>query len=137
MHKLILGCSQEIWFGMRQPLSFLIPQYFIVQHHKYSQNVVNLCRSSLMSSIQSFELDDNCIVSEIFPNDEWRFHQATRLTHIRISFLNFEQCIYLLNQLGSQLHSFIVTVFIVCNYQSPELSKIRSVSGVSGFNILN
>ena len=75
-------------------------------------------------------------MSEIFADDEWRFHQVTPLTHIRISLLNFDQCIHLLNQLGSQLHSFIVTIVLVSNYQSPALSKIRSVSRISGFNIL-
>ena len=126
-----------MWFRMRQPLSFIIPQYFILKGSDCSKYVVALCRSSLMSSIRSFELDDNCIMSEIFANDEWRFHQGTQLTHIRISFLNFEQCIHLLNQLGFQLHSFIVTIVFVAGDPSSALSKIQSVSGISSFNILN
>jgi hypothetical protein len=38
-----------------------------------------------MRSVQSFELDDNCILAESPADDRLRLGQVTRLTHIRIS----------------------------------------------------
>ena len=89
-----------------------------------------------MRSVQSFELDDNCMLYGMLSDNELRFHQVTQLTHIRISFGSFYQCIHLLNQLGSQLHSFIVTIATVSADNPYIYWKIESVSKTSQFNIL-
>jgi len=121
---------------MRKPLLSIVPQFFLLSNCSFSKEVATLCRSSLMHSVESFELDDNCILSEIVGDDKLHFHQVTRLTYIRISFWNFHQCIHLLNQLGSQLHSFIVTIGDICDYNPYVPSKIGSVSKIFRFNIL-
>jgi hypothetical protein len=118
------------------PLFSFIPQYFVLPKFSYGEKVRTLCCSSIMRSVQSFELDDNCMVYEMLSDNELRFHQVTQLTHIRISFGSFYQCIHLLNQLGSQLHSFIVTIATISD-DNPYIDwKIESVSKTSQFNIL-
>jgi hypothetical protein len=88
-----------------------------------------------MRSVQSFELDDRCMLVESLGDDELRFDQVIRLTHIRISFFDFNQCIHLLNQLGSQLHSFTVNIEYISEYDRDLISKIRLVSKISRFDI--
>ena len=63
-----------------------------------------------MRSIISFELDDDCILPKLANNDELFFPQSPHLTHIRVTLRFFDECIHLLNQLGSQLHSFTVSL---------------------------
>ncbi|CAF1300919.1 unnamed protein product [Adineta steineri] len=124
-----IGYSQMFWFENRcKPLISFVPQYFVLPDYNYGKEVATLCRSSLLRSVQSFELDDNCVLVKTLADDELRFHQLTRLTHIRISFWNFDACIHLLNQLGSQLHSFIVTIGQVSDYNPYVPTKILSIS---------
>jgi hypothetical protein len=88
-----------------------------------------------MRSVQSFELDDICMLAGSPWDDGLRFDQAIRLTHIHISFFKFRECIYLLNQLGSQLHSFTVNIECIREYDRDLISKIRLVSKISRFDI--
>jgi hypothetical protein len=81
-------------------------------------------------SIISFELDDDCILTNIFNNDGLFFPESIHLTHIRITLFQFEHCIYLLNQLGSQLCSFVVNVMFFFVLDVDIFSKIKSVSNI-------
>ena len=83
-----------------------------------------------MRSVQSFELDDNCILAQRLHDNQLRFGQVIRLTHLRISLWNFDQCVHLLNQLGSQLHSFTVTIGYVFENEPNITPEIISVSEI-------
>ncbi len=120
----------------RKPLYTTIREYFMLPTaFSLNKRLTTLCRSSLMRSVQSFELDDRCMLVESLGDDELRFDQVIRLTHIRISFFDFNQCIHLLNQLGSQLHSFTVNIEYISEYDRDLISKIRLVSKISRFDI--
>jgi hypothetical protein len=85
-----------------------------------------------MHSVVSFELDDDCVLQNIF-TDELFFHQSIHLTDIRITLFEFEQCICLLNQLSSQLSSLTVSVMSVRLRDVRFLSEMKSVSNVHLF----
>jgi hypothetical protein len=120
---------------MRKPLFSIVPQFFRLPSHDLGEELATLFRSSLMRFVQSFELDDNCMLNGTFNDDQLCLPQANRLTHIRISFWNFDQCVHLLIQLGSQLHSFTVTIATLTEHQHRLNSEIRSVSNISRFDI--
>ncbi|CAF4407803.1 unnamed protein product [Rotaria magnacalcarata] len=85
--------------------------------------------SRFMRSIISFELDEDCVLPSLAKDDDLFFPQSSRLTHIRITLLFLDDCIRLLNQLGSQLYSFAVSL----PYPSPRqnsnaMSRIASIS---------
>ncbi|CAF3562076.1 unnamed protein product [Rotaria socialis] len=86
-----------------------------------------LCSLSV-PSIVSFELEDDCILTNIFNDDDLFFPESIHLTHIRITLFKFEHCICLLNQLGSQLCSFVVNVMFVSASDAGIFSKIKSIS---------
>jgi len=88
-----------------------------------------------MRSVQSFELDENCMLIGTLGDDILRSDQETRLTHICISFSDFDQCVDLLNQLSSQFQSFTVNIGYVSDYTSSSSSNIRSVNNISSFNV--
>ncbi len=77
-----------------------------------------------MPSIVSFELHDDCILTNIFNDDGLFFPESINLTHIRIILFQFEHCICLLNQFGSQLCSFVVNVMFVSVPDVDIFSKI-------------
>ena len=90
-----------------------------------------------MRSIQSFELDDTCCLADYVGNNQSRFDQASRLTHIRISLCHFQECLLILNQLGSQLCSFTVTVTDVGEHEFFLSSLTRLVNKIYPFDISN
>ena len=120
---------------MRKPLISIVPQFLRLPNISLGKDVVTLFRSSLMRSVRSLELDDNCILDTTFNDNRLSLPQADRLIHIRISFWRFDQCVNLLIQLGSQLHSLIVTIASLTEYQDILNSEIRSVSNISQFDI--
>ncbi|CAF3704826.1 unnamed protein product [Rotaria socialis] len=71
---------------------------------------------------------DDCILTNIFNDDDLFFPESIHLTHIRITLFKFEHCICLLNQLGSQLCSFAVNVMFVSASDAGIFSKIKSIS---------
>jgi hypothetical protein len=99
------------------------------------EEVATLCRSSLMHSVQSFELDDNCLLAGMLDENELHFGLATRLTHVRISLWDFSECVRLLNEIGPQLHSLTVTIASVFDYIPNVTREMRSVSKISRFDI--
>ena len=124
----ILGSFKMTHAGRREPLFALVPEFFLLPKDSFGEQVAKLCRSSLMRSIQSFELDENCIVTERLDDGQLRFDQVYQLIDLRMSLWNFDQCVHLLNQLGSQLHSFTVTIGFVFNHVPGRISRIKSVS---------
>jgi len=114
-----------------RPLYTTVPEDIAMGKCIFDERLTPLCHSSFMRSIQSFEFDDRCMLAGALFDDELRFDQVIRLTHIRISFFNFNQCIHLLNQLGSQLHSFTVNIRYISQYETDLISKIRLVSKIS------
>ena len=121
--------------GIRQSLFALVPEFFLIPNDGFGKHVASLCRSSLMCGIQSLELDENCILTERIANGQLQFDQASQLTNLQISFWNFNQCIHLLNQLGSQLHSFTVTIAFVFDQDPDVMYSIKSVSENFRFHI--
>jgi hypothetical protein len=121
--------------GVRQPLFARLPEFFLMPNDILGHQVASLCRSSSMRSIQSFELDENCILTERIGNGQLHFDQASQLTNLQISFWNFNQCIHVLNQLGSQLHSLTVTIAFVSNHDPDMIYSIKSVSEIFRFYI--
>ncbi|CAF1491474.1 unnamed protein product [Adineta ricciae] len=96
---------------MRKPLLSIVPQYFL-----------------LRNDIQSFELDDNCLLSNSITGKQLRIPEAVQLTHIRISFWNFAQCVGLLIQLGCQLQSLTVTIAMSDENRETLNNVIQSIS---------
>jgi hypothetical protein len=102
--------DEMIGGAMLKPLFSIAPQFFPLPNYSLGAKLSVLRRSSLMRSVQSFEQDDNCILTERCDDYKLRSDEVIRLTHLRISFWNFDQCVHLLNQIGSQLHSFTATI---------------------------
>ncbi|CAF2584827.1 unnamed protein product [Rotaria sp. Silwood2] len=123
-----IGNFQMFSSENRKPLFAIMPQFVVLPNCTLGENVATLCRSSLMHSIQSFEFDENLILTIRFTNGELYFDQLSRVTHLCISLWGFHQCVHLLNQLGSQLHSFTVTIAKVLKNQLNLISQIRSIS---------
>ena len=119
-----------IGVAKRKPLFSIVPQLSLLVCSNLGENLSALCCSSMMRSVESFELDDNCFLTGRFLYGQLGFDQVIRLTHLRISFWNFNECLYLLKQLSSQLHSFSVTIGYICEEQPDLISKIRSVSKI-------
>jgi hypothetical protein len=84
-----------------------------------------------MRSIVSFELDDDCILPNIFNDRELFFPQSIQLRHIRITLCYFDHCIYLLKQVGPQLYSFIVSILYADDTRIDAISAIPLVSNIS------
>lgn len=61
----------------------MLPQLFDYEDVALGQKISTFHRSSLIRSIISFELDDECILSKLFTSDEIFFPQSPRLTYLR------------------------------------------------------
>ncbi|CAF1294371.1 unnamed protein product [Rotaria sordida] len=112
----------------RQPLCSMIPQ-FVQSYDCFGgmQGLSDLHCSSLMRSIVSFELDDDYILPHLMNSDGLFFPQSIQLTHIRITLREFDLCVYLLSQLGSQLCSFAISILFV-SVHKVNISQIASIS---------
>ncbi|UJR11549.1 hypothetical protein I4U23_015729 [Adineta vaga] len=113
---------------MRKPLLPIVPQYLLLLKETFDGDLFTLLHSPLMRQIQSFELDENCLLSRSITGDQFRIPEAIQLTHISISFWNFEQCFGLLVQLGSQLRSLTVTAAMVYENAGTFSTEIQSIS---------
>jgi hypothetical protein len=107
----------------------VLPQLSSIDMMESSQTISSFLSSRFVCSIISFELDEYCIFPTLVNNDDLFFPQSSRLTHIRLTLRYLDNCIDLLNQLGSQLHSFAVSL----TYPGPRrysnaISKIASVN---------
>ncbi|CAF0823531.1 unnamed protein product [Adineta steineri] len=112
----------------RQPLFSISSQFFDYEDVAMDQKISAFRCSSLMRSIVSFELGDNCILPKLLTSDELFFPQSPHLTHLRITLWSFDDCIRLLSQLGLQLRSFVVNLVFICirEYDTiPQMALIR------------
>ena len=116
---------------IRNPLCTVVPQFFAMPVDSIGRKITAFLCSSLIQSVQSLEVDDNCIFVEILAKGTEGFSLATRLTHLRIGLWNLFTCIDLLNHIGSQLQSFTVTVACVSDYDPPDGCGLRRVSLIS------
>ncbi|CAF4920140.1 unnamed protein product [Rotaria magnacalcarata] len=73
-----IGNFQMFCLEIRKPLITFILQFVILINCNVGENVATLCRSSLIHSIQSFEFDENLIVTIRFANDQLHFDQLSR-----------------------------------------------------------
>ncbi|CAF1309438.1 unnamed protein product [Adineta ricciae] len=112
----------------KRPLYTIVLQWFLFPSSLVSEQINELCYSTMMRSIQSFQLDDNCCLSMCFRKGERRFREVPRLTDIRMSLLDLEQCIHLLLELGSQLRSFTVTIGSCFSYEPILTSDLQLIS---------
>ncbi|CAF3333006.1 unnamed protein product [Rotaria sp. Silwood1] len=111
----------------RYPLFSDIPQVFDICGELIDLLVSFYHHSPIMSSIISFEFGPNCVAS-IPPSDELlSFPQSHNLTHICITFRQFDDCVRLLNQIGAQLHSFDVSIMRVRLSRGFDLSEISLI----------
>jgi hypothetical protein len=88
-----------------------------------------------MRSIVSFELDEDCVLPKLVSDDDLFLSQSPHLTHIRVTLNDFDNCIRLLNQLGSQLHSFAVNITYTVIRERDTTSRMASVNNYFQFNI--
>jgi hypothetical protein len=84
-----------------------------------------------MRSIHSFEFDHNAALLVPVNHEKLFFAESSYLTDVSITFREFPDCVRLLNQLGSKLHSFAVSITHVYRGDEDIISQIESVSYVS------
>ncbi len=89
-----------------------------------------ISRSPLMRSIRSFEFDHNAALLVPVNHEKLFFAQSSCLTHVSITLRELPDCVRLLNQLGSQIHSFTVSIIHAYVGNEDVISKIESVSYV-------
>ncbi|CAF4263237.1 unnamed protein product [Adineta steineri] len=112
----------------RQPLFSILPQLFDYEDIDMGRKISAFRCSSLMRSVISFELDDDCILPKLLTSDELFFPQSPHLSHLRITLWSFAECIRLLRQLGSQLHSFVVHMSFICIREPDTISQMALIS---------
>ncbi len=109
------------------PIFLTVPQSVYIEGKLIHPVLWVICCSSLICSINSFEFDHNAAL--LVPvNNEKFLVQSSYLTNVSVTLRILPDCVRWLNQLGSQIHSFIVRIVYV--YQADEdLSHnwIRSV----------
>jgi hypothetical protein len=110
------------------PLFSDIPQVMDF-YYEFDDLLLRFYRSSpIMSSINSFEFDPDCVVTIPRSNKELYFPRSHNLTHLSIALYQFHDCVNLLNQIGAQLHSFDVKIKRVRLSEQSDLSQISLVS---------
>jgi len=107
----------------------VLPQLSSIDMMDSSLTISAFRCSRFMRSIISFELDEDCILPRLVNDDDLFFPQSSCLTHIRVTLFYLDDCIYLLNQLGSQLHSFAVSLaYPALRRNNNAISRIASVN---------
>jgi len=86
-----------------KPLNATGPHFIRPFESINARILTRFCSSPLMRSLLSFELDDACILPNVFNGDQLYFPQSIQLTHIQITLCYFEHCTRLLKQLDPQL----------------------------------
>ncbi|CAF1352910.1 unnamed protein product [Rotaria sordida] len=109
------------------PLLSIVPQFFQLSETISNQILSSFDSSSFMRSIVSIEVDDGYMLSNIFNDHKVFFPQSNQLTHIRITLCYFEDCVGLLEQLGTQLYLFNVSIVYVNCIAKCLVHKIPSI----------
>ncbi|CAF4061155.1 unnamed protein product [Rotaria sordida] len=97
-------------FRRSKPLLPIIPQFVRLEGYIGSRILYTVRCSPLIRSIVSFELDDECILPIVSNPDE------------------FDECVSLLSQLGSQLCSLTISIVYVYVENVDIISQIGSIS---------
>ncbi|CAF4673560.1 unnamed protein product [Rotaria sp. Silwood2] len=87
--------------------------------------------SPLMLSIKSFEFDPDASLLVPVNNEKLFFAQSSYLSHVSVTLFKLIDCVRLLNQLGSQLHSFNVSIVHIYLDDEDIISEIESVCSMS------
>jgi hypothetical protein len=113
----------------------MVPQSVYIEGKLIDPVLLFIRSSPVMRSINSFEFEHNVALFVPINNEQFFFAQSTYLTHVSVTLRQLPDCVRLLNQLGSQIHSF--TVSIIHAYRGDEniISQIESVSCMSQFDI--
>ncbi len=118
-----------------RPLFSILPQLYFFENTALEQTISTFWHSRFMDSIISFELDEDYVLPKLKADDELFFSQSPHLTHIRVTLHCFDDCIRLLNRLGSQLHSFAVSLVHTSILESNTVSQMTSVNICFPFDI--
>ncbi|CAF1406142.1 unnamed protein product [Adineta ricciae] len=118
-------CFLELW---EQPLFTIVAHCFFLPEFSIGEHLTKLCRSSVVRSVRSLEVDDCCSLINSFRKGERYFTDVPRLTHIRLSLLDFYQCVNLLLELGPQLHSLVITLGRCVSFNSDLRSDLEAIS---------
>ncbi|CAF1044018.1 unnamed protein product [Rotaria sordida] len=110
----------------RSPLFSTIPQSVYIED-KLIDPVLSIIRySPLMRSINSFEFDHDAAL--LVPvNNEKLFFAQSYLTHVSVTLRELSDCVSLLNQLGSQIYSFTVSIVHVYRGNEDIISQLDSI----------
>jgi len=88
-----------------------------------------------MRYINSFEFDHDSPLLVPANNEKLFFTQSSYLTHVSVTLRGLPDCVCLLNQLGSQLQSFTVSIEHVYQDDEDIISQIESVGYMVQFDI--
>ncbi len=114
----------------------VLPQLFCTEVMDSYETISALRCSRFMRSVISFELDQYYILPTLVSDDDLFFPQSSYLTHIRVTLRFLDDCIYLLNHLGAQLHPFTMSLAHPdLRQDSNAISRITSVNICFQFNI--
>ncbi|CAF3118465.1 unnamed protein product [Rotaria sp. Silwood2] len=109
------------------PLFSTVPQSVHMEVQLIDSVLLFIRWSPLMHSIKSFEFDHDVVLVVPVNNDKLFFAKSSYLTHVSITLLELSDCVRLLNELGSQLHSFIVSIMHVCLDDEDIISEIEAI----------
>ncbi|UJR17975.1 hypothetical protein I4U23_004875 [Adineta vaga] len=98
-------------------------------HGKYGHILCTFVHSSIIQTIKSFELDEDCTLTDIINENNLLMKNSNNLTDIRISLHQYEHFICLLNQFGSQLHTLIISMMYVnLISNAPLIESLKNIS---------
>ncbi|CAF1469192.1 unnamed protein product [Adineta ricciae] len=95
---------------MRKPLLSIVPQFFLLRNDSIGAHLATLLQSSLMRQVQSFELDDNCLLSGPITGEQLRIPEAVQLTHIRCQLQSLTVTIAMSNENRETLNNVIQSI---------------------------
>jgi hypothetical protein len=104
-----------------------VPQLYYLNDTIFDQLASFIHELPIINSIISLEFDENCGISIVSDESRLCFCHLRNLTHISITLMRFHYFIDLLNQLGSQLHSFTVGFINVFRREEQDVLQIASV----------
>ena len=122
------------------PLYSTVPQFVYIEGNLYRSLLSFIRRSPIMRSIISFEFDHDCGLLVPRKDEGLFFAQSPYLNHVSVTLRRIPDCIRLLSQLGSQLHSFNVRMVHIYQDDDDLTSEIESVSCIflySRFRLIN
>ncbi|CAF1165656.1 unnamed protein product [Adineta steineri] len=109
------------------PLFSIVPQFVFIED-RFVNPILSVIRCSpIMRPIHSFAFDNDAALGVPINHDKLFFAQSSYLTHISITLRELSDCVRLLNQLDSAVHSFTVSVRTVYLGDEISMSQIESI----------